>query len=150
MKRVTLILFASFLLGCNMENEKSDNSSMNQPSKSITELKEAVIIKGDTNAYYELSVAYLDYTFQEEFLIYAVIMANKYDYPQAYFDVFTCLTDVYLSDISKIDDETANLAIEYLLKAYNKNHHQAKDMVEEYSIMNNQNNIQQIERIFKE
>jgi hypothetical protein len=133
-----------------MKNDKTFERSINQFSTNENELKKAILFNGDIDAYNSLSIAYLDYSFQEEFLLYAMIMANKYKYPQAYFDVFTCLTDIYFADISKIDEETANLAIEYLLKAYNKGHHQAKDMVEEFSIVNNQNNIQQVERIFKE
>lgn len=154
MKWLTSITLLLIFGGCDTkENEPNKNKveqSINQPSKSMTELKKAVLYNGDINAYNELDIAYLDYTFQEEFLLYAMIMANKYDYPQAYFDVFTCLTGIYLSDLNQLDEKTASLAIDYLLKAYEKGHHQAKDMVEEYEITSNENSKQQIERIFKD
>jgi hypothetical protein len=76
-------------------------------------------------------------------------MSNKFDYPQAYYDVFTCLTDVYLSDLHQIDDKTASMAIDYLLKANERGHQQAKEIVTEYKIKRNENSKQQIQRIFK-
>ena len=134
------------------ESEVNSNEpviSMNQSLRNEKSLKEAILINGDTDAYCELSIAYLDHPYQEEFLLYAMIMANKYDYPQAYFDVFDCFVLAYWFDISKIDEQSASLAIEYLIKAYERGHQQAKDIVEKYSINNNENCEQQIERIFK-
>lgn len=149
-----LIIFCLLLIGCNMgNNNKSNNEpkqSMNQHTTNQNELKKAILFSGDIAAYQSLNTEYLDYNYPEEFLLYAMIMANKYDYPQAYFDVFTCLTDIYLSDLNQLDEKTASLAIDYLLKAYEKGHHQAKDMVEEYEITSNKNSKQQIERIFKD
>ncbi len=154
MKSVEFIIFIMVFLGCGVKNNEPIKSeveqSLNQPLKNITELKESVLYNGDIGAYNELDIAYLDHTFQEEFLLYAMIMANKYNYPQAYYDVFTCLTDIYLSDLNQLDEKTASLAIDYLLQANEKGHHQAKDIVEEYKIINNDNSKQQIERIFKE
>jgi hypothetical protein len=149
-----LIIFCLLFIGCNMENNNKSNNkpkqSMNQQTTNQSELKKAILLSGDIAAYQLLNTEYLDYTFPEEFLLYAMIMANKYDYPQAHFDVFTCLTDIYLSDLNQLDEKTASLAIDYLLKAYEKGHHQAKEMVEEYKITSNENSRQQIERIFKD
>ncbi|MFV0531174.1 MAG: hypothetical protein ACK5MD_07015 [Flavobacteriales bacterium] len=61
-------------------------------------------------------------------------MANKFDYPQAYFDVYSCLVNVFYSDITKIDESTATLAITYLENAAKKGHEQAQEMVKEFSI----------------
>ena len=121
---------------------------MNEPTRSEKELKKLILYNGDEDAYDELDIAYLDHSFQEEFLLYALIMANKYDYPQAYFDVFYCLTGIY-GDITKIDVKTAALAIEYLLQANEKGHHQANKMVQEYNIDIEKNSKQQIIKIFK-
>ena len=88
------------------------------------------------------------FAFDEEFLIYALIMANKYDYPQAYFDVYFYLTNVF-PDISDIDEATANMAISYLLKAKDKGHHQAIDIVEKYNISSTENSKQYLEEIYK-
>lgn len=134
------------------ESKKSETNtevtawSMNQPSMSETDLKMAVIYQGSTSAYYELSNSYLDHNFQEEFLFYAMIMANKYNYPQAYFDVYFLLTLTYSTDFS-IDERTAELALEYLLKAYKKGHNQAKEIVEKYHVKNTVNSKYQIEHI---
>jgi hypothetical protein len=148
----TMLLFV--VSGCetkeNVHNTAEIERSMNQLNVNINTLKEAVLNYGDTSAYERLSVAYLDYSVQEEFLFYAMIMANRFDYPQAYFDVYFCLTQAFSRDISKIDDRSAQLAIEFLLKAYEKEHHQAKDIVESYSIKNNNESRVQIEHIFRE
>lgn len=151
--RYNIIIFICLLLiGCSLKKEdtmkKDGDTPMNQPLRSETSLKEAILINGDTDAYYELKIAYLDHPFQEEFLLYAMIMANKYNYPQAYFDVFDCFVLSYWSDITKIDEQSANLAIEYLTKAYDRGHHQAIEMVRKHSINRNENSKQQIERIF--
>lgn len=156
MKRLVLtlpiVLFA--FISCDMKKSETNSNesirSMNQPTVSESELKEAILYNGDTSAYYELSVSYFDHSIQEEFLFYSLIMANKYDYPQAYFDVYFYLTQIFSSDINNIDESSANLAIYYLLKANEKGHHQAKDIVEKYSVTNKENSKQQIERIFKE
>jgi len=156
MKKIflTLPIVLFTFISCDMKKSESNSNeierSMNQPTISESELKKAVLYDGNTSAYDELSISYLDYSIQEEFLYYAMIMANRYDYPQAYFDVYFYLTQTFSTDISNIDDKSAKLAIEYLLKAYEKGHHQAKDIVEEYSVTNKEDSKQQIERIFKE
>lgn len=151
---ILIIVSVLVFMSCDMKSNKTNSNevvrSMNQPTVSESELKKAVLYEGDTGAYYELSISYLDHSFQEEFLFYAIIMANKYAYPQACFDVYFYLTQTFSSDINNMDENSANLAIEYLLKAHEKGHHQAKDIVEEFSITGSENSKQQIERIFKE
>ncbi|MBN1416198.1 MAG: hypothetical protein JW973_13940 [Bacteroidales bacterium] len=151
-----IVLFISILIfaGCKMKNSELNSNkkvfSMNQPLTSVVDLKKAVLYEGSKEAYDALSTAYLDYTFQEEFLLYAIIMANKYEYPQAYFDVYFWLTQTFSSDINNIDESSANLAIEYLIKASEKNHRQAKEIVEEYAIVyNERKNKEQILKIFE-
>lgn len=137
MIRVGIILLSVLLMSCNNSEKKSNRAfeqSMNQPSKSLSELKSLVLNKGDVKAYDELIAAYLDESNSEEFLLYAIIMANKFNYPQAYFDVYSCLVNVFYSDITKIDENTAALAITYLEKAAKKGHEQAQEMVKEFSI----------------
>ena len=150
--RLSIILFA--FTSCDMKRGETKSNeverSMNQPAISENELKKIILSDGDKNAYDELSISYLDHPIQEEFLLYALVMANKYDYPQAYFDVFSCLTDIYYGNITKIDDKTATLAIEYLLQANEKGHHQANEIVQEYNIDIKKNIKQQIIKIFKE
>jgi hypothetical protein len=150
MKIVLLALGIMILSSCHNNADKKKAIDQNLEQNHFTEWKTLVINEGDTIAYQSLTIEYLDYPFPEEFLYYAFIMANKYNYLQAYFDVYTCLTDIYNSNIEKIDNATANLAIEYLLKAYQKGHHQAKDIVESYSIVYDINkNKEEIIRIFR-
>jgi len=139
MKQVILIILSMWLMSCNNQQEKTNKGivqvqSMNQPSRSISDLKSLVLAKGDIQAYDELRIAYLDEPYSEEFLLYAMIMANRFNYPQAYFDVYNCFVNVFYSDITKIDENSSKIAIDYLIKAAQKGHEQAQEMVKEYSI----------------
>ncbi|MDH5718860.1 MAG: hypothetical protein OEZ22_14635 [Spirochaetia bacterium] len=135
-----------------MGNKKKEEEaiSINQNYYVTAKHKDLIIEKGDIDAYKKLDIAYLEEPFQGEFLYYAMIMANKYDHPQAYYDVYLLLVDIYRKNINDIDENTANLAIEYLLKAYNKNHHQARGEVEDYSIRyDKKTNRKQIIKMYK-
>ncbi len=86
-------------------------------TRPIDKLKSLVLLKGDTTAYAELNIAYLNEEYEEEYLIYSLIMANKYNYPPAYFYVFDCLTSIYENHkTGEIDKETEALALKYLRK----------------------------------
>ena len=127
------------------------NCSMNDSPKTISQLKQEILETGDTSAYYDLTIQLMEYKFgDDELLPYALIMANKYNYTQAYFDVFDCLTAKYSSDIGQIDSLTAQLAIKYLLIASEKGHWQASEIVESHSITKAcDNNIGQLNKIFQ-
>jgi hypothetical protein len=152
MRIANFFLIIIIFTGCRMiNNETSDEEiiiSMNQSLESEDELKKSVIFEGDTKAYRSLSIAYLDYSYSEELLLYALIMANKYDHPQAYFDVFKCLIGVYFNELTKIDKTTANIAINYLIIASEKDHKQAKEIVKRYSINRQVDCQEQILKIY--
>lgn len=115
--------------------------------------KKLVVEQGDVVAYEALQIAYSETLFPEEFLGYAMLMANKYEYPQAYYDVYEYLTGAgfYRDDIEEIDNNTANAAMAYLLKAYELGHHQAVEVVEDYEMRYDEaTNRQQIIRRFAE
>ena len=118
----------------NLENEDKVRA-MNDPSRPMIELESLVLEKGDTNAYYELDIAYLDYE-HGEFFKFAKVMADKYDYTQAYFDVYwqtlksTQREETKLS-LDSCTLEERNLAIKYLKMAERKGHHQAKDEIQQ-------------------
>jgi len=90
--------------------------SMNN-TRPIKELKKLVLSKGDTIAYKELRIAYLnvDY-YEEEFLLYSIIMADKYNFPKAYYYVYKCLTSIFEFHHynGKMDEKTKDLALKYL------------------------------------
>jgi hypothetical protein len=137
MKNLLFILILIFiLLGCRDKgnHKKEAPISMDTSKVSVVELKRRILRSGDTSAYGSLSVDYIYSSYPEEFLVYSLFMANKYDYPQAYYDVFDGIYLLFDSDIESIDDKSASMAIDYLLKAYEKGHHQATDEVVMYSI----------------
>lgn len=138
----------------NTKEEKSDEPnetviSINHISKKENDLKDLIIQNGDTNAYYSLNILFLDSRpFQEEFLIYALIMANKYHYPQAYYDVFDCIILPFNSDMNQIDEESAKMAIKYLFLAAESGHYQATETIKKYSINSYENPKKQLLRIY--
>lgn len=147
----SIILISTIALlcfSCTYPDEPS--YPMNDSPKTISQLKQEIIETGDTSAYYDLKIQLMEYkSGDDDLLPYALIMANKYNYTQAYFDVFDCLTAKYSSDIGQIDSLTAQLAIKYLLIASEKRHWQASEIVESHSIVENQDAIKQLNTIFQ-
>ena len=109
--------------------------------RSESQLENLILKKGDVEAYNELSLMYLNEN-RFTFLPWALVMANKYQYNQAYFDVYSCLFDINCQScnddqlnnwsLDNLDNETQCFAISYLRKASIKNHRQAKDVIEIY------------------
>lgn len=131
-----IILLLFVVSSCNSKSSDNTERSMNDPGRSISELKELALEKGDTNAYETLSIAYLDYPSGEFFPI-ALKMANKYDYTQAYYDCYMAILDyngVYSPDkpLDRIDLRTRNLAIEYLISGAMKGHEQSIETLKDY------------------
>jgi len=80
-------------------------------------LKNKVLTKGDTAAYKELEFAFFDENRLDEYLIYSIIMANKYNYPLAYYNVYHYLSSFYENhEIGVFDENTKELAMKYLKK----------------------------------
>lgn len=132
------ITFISILIllgySCNNSRNEDRGKSMNEPSRPMSELEYLVVEKGDTNAYEELDIAYLDYE-HGKFFKFAKVMADKYDYTQAYYDVYlqTLKSTQRKGTTLSLDScsvEERNLAIKYLKMAEKKGHHQAKDAIE--------------------
>ena len=90
-------------------------------------LQNRVVYNGDTKAYNTLATAYFYREYPEEILFYSFLMAHKYDFNQAYYDVYHNLTITYYCREWQIDDGTAELAMSYLFKAAEKGHKQAKE-----------------------
>jgi hypothetical protein len=75
--------------------------------------------KGDTAAYNELSVAYFMANELHSFYYYSLIMANKYEYRKAYLDLYLALSEPLTGQcFEELDPRTKQLAMFYLLKAY--------------------------------
>lgn len=104
-------------------------------------LKSRVVRLGDTSSYYNLQVAYMDNNWIEGLLPYALIMANKYGYTPAYYDVYQSIQgiDLYHSggastdySLDMVDTASRKIALEYLLKAARQGDAQAQEVVETY------------------
>lgn len=136
MKKLLFAFIIIILLLTNCNNSSVEKSfSMNQRSRNLSELKQQIINYGDSSAYNDLTIELLDFKYgDEELLPYAIIMANKFDYSQAYFDVFFSMTAPYMDNINQIDSITAKIAIDYLLLASEKGHSQACEIVNSCSI----------------
>jgi hypothetical protein len=106
---VMLIVFS-----CKRKEVNSTKVYTINDTRPINELKKLVLSKGDTVAYNELAIAYLNEDFEEEYLIYSIVMANKYNYPHAYYRVYDCLTFTFEHYGAVIDENTKDLAIKYL------------------------------------
>jgi TPR repeat protein len=92
---------------------------MNAASRPYYENKELALEKGDTNAYDEMSIEFMDSPNDDRFLLTALLMANKHNYGPAYRDVYYCLTDDYhkgnKSELEDLDKKTRELALKYLI-----------------------------------
>ncbi|WP_321439036.1 hypothetical protein [uncultured Bacteroides sp.] len=117
---LTIISIIGIALYENSQNDyfkKGDIVTTGNSTRPIEKLKSLVLLKGDTIAYNELNIAYLEEEYEEEYLTYSLFMANKYNYPPAYFYVYHCLTSIYENHrTGKIDKETKSLALKYLSK----------------------------------
>jgi len=105
--RRKIIGFMSFFIGacfgfmaCNFGNIKvsprkeqarSLSKTTSSKDKSFVDLKESVVYKGDTTSFKLLKEQFQGTAYPYELLYYAIVMANKYDYVPANYDVYTCV-----------------------------------------------------------
>jgi len=112
---------------------KSDEKdvSMNSIDVPLNKLKRQALDSGNIESYDQLAIVYMDLP-HGEFIDVAFVMANKYDYDQAYYDVYdqSLLSTKrmgYTLSLDSCDEQTRIQAIECLQKAYELGHHQAMD-----------------------
>lgn len=125
-QKAILIITLSFIYSCteHKKTEIEDNNITTNHSyisafhdkKIMDKLKENVINSGDTIAFMQLRDNYfLGGENPNDFLYYAMYMAENYKYSKAYSTVYTLLrTDV----ITPVNERTNKIANYYLLKAY--------------------------------
>jgi TPR repeat protein len=118
MNRITVFLASAFLISCS-GNEEARMRSMNQRELPLDTLLVRALNKGDTNAYSELSITYLDMPYGE-FIPIAKKFADTYNYAPAYYDV-------YAYGYNHPDEKIRSLAMEYLRKAAEKGHGPAQE-----------------------
>jgi len=116
----------TFWMQDTIRGEIIEGISLSDPisTDSLNKLIE-LVKKGDTIAYENLFMVFLTTTTKEhssELLIYSLLMANKYNYPFAYYGVYDCLWQIYpettssLMLLDSLDETTRNIALEYLQK----------------------------------
>lgn len=104
---------------------------------SVFSLQSNILSKGDTNSYNKLYVTFRDNN-TYSMLFWSMLMANKYDYPKAYEDVYYSIEESYSPDsaIFKMDEKTRTFALHYLKLAAQKNDTSALDKIKELKAMN--------------
>ena len=137
---IILIIFAS--AGCGDDDSIDEliafakARSMNDMGDETELLKLAQ--KGDTDAYDDLAIAYLDFP-RGDFLPIAIEMAGKYDYPIAYHDVYSIVLDtgkVYPDEpIDALDKKSIDFALDYLISGAKKGDEQCLDNILSYYLI---------------
>lgn len=96
-------------------------------TRPIELLKKLVVEKNDTVAYNELGVAYQNENVQGEYLYYSLMMANRCNYPPAYFYVYYELFRIEsINEQSIFKETTRKFMIKYLKKGASLGHSQSK------------------------
>ena len=141
---IILATVCTFFIGKYYENHKNDNMrSMNDLGISIPETRHKAIVNGDTKAYHDLQIIYLDYA-KEDFLPIALDMANRQNYPQAYYDVYyTLFMMEYLNEETDAiiewemwNPRMSRFALEYLLIGAKLKDEQSIETIETYYLKN--------------
>jgi hypothetical protein len=126
-------LFLCFLVSC---KDGKKEFSINEQSLPTSELKKLAIIKGDTIAYHEMSIAYMDSPNDDKFIEIAKLMVSKHQFHEAYLDVYYCLVDYYhRNDYMNLDDlspETQKSAINYLKEGAERGNKECKKILGKY------------------
>ena len=92
------------------------------PVGQLNDYVRRVFEEGDTSAYKEL------WKEPVPFLLCSMVMANKYNYPEAYYDVYTSIIDPYRSlNNIPIDTATFNFAYGYLKRGAELGYKMAKN-----------------------
>jgi hypothetical protein len=126
------IMGLGLITSCDSSKENSDATSMNQAKRDINQIQKEVRL-GNTDSYDELQIIYMDYP-RENFLFWAMLMANKYNYPRAHLDLFYCTIESYgleINEFNQMDTLTQKFALEHLTIAVEKRVKGAKDLLSE-------------------
>jgi hypothetical protein len=118
---IAIFLLCGFIAG--FLNEKYHNMKIMQmkgitvnDTCSIDTLKD-LVLKGNKQACIGLKEAYLDIRYyQQEFLLYSLIMANKFNFPDAYYFVYSDWTGIYNINFrhEKMNEKTKSITMDYL------------------------------------
>lgn len=104
------------LLACNNKHDRIVKNAFESSREDVEERKNKVLKTGDGGAYDALGTDYLREKHYEEYLAYSLYMANKYNYPRAYYYVYHCITLMYEKNHILIDEKSKEMALTYLKK----------------------------------
>lgn len=124
----TIFISILFLFSCNYNTKKNINNlsdvtilgdtivTMNSYDFDVDKAQYNVIKHGDIESYLNIKQYQIERAVYSDFIYYALIMSDKYHYPQAYYDVYICLFDTY-DNKDELGSELKKMGIEYLKKA---------------------------------
>lgn len=134
LQKSTLIIFlivVGFIFGYEFSEKKdmflTKNSEItmsgNQINESDDELQKRILINGDSIAYDKLHIKHFGDKYSGATLLYDIIMANKFGYPEAFYRVYNSLIFNYEreNNYGKIDNKSLELALQYLNKGVELN-----------------------------
>jgi len=147
MKNQLLIFLLFFVFSsCGYKNQKKDEKSelSNNISKetyydkevreTFKKIREALNVN-DTITYNECAAFLELHHFKEDLFFYALQMANKNNYPEAYFHVYTSIAYSTPKDakeaLALMSKKTRNMAIYHLLKSFEMGYDRAKYLIED-------------------
>jgi len=150
---IAFIAINNFALYYFFINDKNTNKndaeyicSLRFSSVSFLNLKKDILSDGNISNYNELKKRLSSESIWDYTLVWSLIMANKYDYAQAYYDVFLCLatiknykeegffiSNIYMEEngvsyflLDHLDETTRVFALDFLNKASEKGVREAK------------------------
>lgn len=139
---VILVISNLFLCCTNFNNKEIENGDViiiNDSTKNVLNNKsllDSLLFEAIENKNFQAyDVVYSSYLWKyrdRELLYYSFIMANKHNYPKAYFNIFNTLTFPQNDSvgIKRLDKNTQNLALYYLLKSYELGYKDSKYTIE--------------------
>lgn len=143
-KVITLAVLSVMFFSCKEKEEIRDSDSvipvvaMGKDSN-IYWINRA-LDSGDFRTYNRAYYNYFIKDNPEPFLYPAIIMANKYNHPEAYYHVYKVLNSLRNHEnLDNLDERTKNLALHYLLKAQERGQKDAK--IEALKIFGNEASI---------
>ncbi|NMH26467.1 hypothetical protein [Flavobacterium silvaticum] len=87
---------------------------------------------GDEKAYNDVSANYILASNYKELFYYSIIMANKYDLPEAHYHIFVALINSSpKQNLNLMDEKTKNLALYHLAKSHELGFASAKYSISE-------------------
>lgn len=149
---ITLLFVFASLSGCNNKPKETIlGYEPDNPLENYQAEKDAVLKRGDIIAYETIRDIFPKEYF-EHFLFYALHMSDKYDYVDAYYDVFLCLHSLYKEEdenglplLDRLDNLTKDIALYHLMIAAEKGNESAILIFNEYlrqGLYFNKNSIQ--------